>query len=410
MHIKTHKFFNQLTQQALLDHVDGYVDKTKSISTEIIKLRSRFGVEKIYRFDLGENVDGFSYRVNSFLEKLYHDKRIFDKLNEYPNITHRQLRQEIARFHNISRDQIVLSTGLDSILDLITRVFFEYNDFYLMPIPDFFLFESYSERMGAKPIFLNLKEEDNFAWTDEIVEKFEDYITRFKPKIAWISNPSNPSGQIIPKEVLKKIIEVTHDNNVFLVIDEAYGEYNLDPGCSAVPYLQDYKNLMVLRTFSKAYGLAGIRLGYLMSSSKEIIKALLLHRHHFPATQLAQRMASIALLDQVHINRTIQNNNYRKKELFEKLSSLKTFKFIPSTTNIFMLKNNCMSDEKLHLLLKQKGIFTSMLQITGIQDKNYLRVTIRSTEDNEVLFQACSAIEEEIIKSIQIDQYNFSMF
>jgi histidinol-phosphate aminotransferase len=408
MLIKTYKFFNQLTRQALLDSVNGYVDKSKSVTSEINKLRGKFGIKKIYRFDLGENADGFSPKINEYLRKAENQKVLFEKLNEYPNVTHIGLRQQLAEFYHIDRKNIVLSTGLDSILDLITRVFFDYNDVYLMPVPDFFLFESYSERMGGMPIFLPLSEENNFCWTEKTIHHLCDLIERFRPKIVWLSNPSNPSGQVIPPDTLEQIIKIAYDNNVFIVIDEAYGEFFKDANQSAIQFIHEYENLMVLRTFSKAYGLAGIRLGYLISSSKDIIQALLMHRNHFPVTQFALKTASLALTDQKFIQQTVVSTEYRRQKLFQDLLELKTFRFIPSTTNNFMLKNKFLTDEKLHLLLKQKGIYTSLLRITGIEKQNYLRVTIRSEEDNHFLVQKCHEIEKEIAQSINIDSYSLN--
>jgi histidinol-phosphate aminotransferase len=408
MLIKTYKFFNQLTRQALLDSVNGYVDKSKSVTSEINKLRGKFGIKKIYRFDLGENADGFSPKINEYLRKAENQKVLFEKLNEYPNVTHIGLRQQLAEFYHIDRKNIVLSTGLDSILDLITRVFFDYNDVYLMPVPDFFLFESYSERMGGMPIFLPLSEENNFCWTEKTIHHLCDLIERFRPKIVWLSNPSNPSGQVIRPDTLEQIIKIAYDNNVFIVIDEAYGEFFKDANQSAIQFIHEYENLMVLRTFSKAYGLAGIRLGYLISSSKDIIQALLMHRNHFPVTQFALKTASLALTDQKFIQQTVVSTEYRRQKLFQDLLELKTFRFIPSTTNIFMLKNKFLTDEKLHLLLKQKGIYTSLLRITGIEKQNYLRVTIRSEEDNHFLVQKCHEIEKEIAQSINIDSYSLN--
>lgn len=408
MLIKTYKFFNQLTRQALLDSVNGYVDKSKSVTSEINKLRGKFGIKKIYRFDLGENADGFSPKINEYLRKAENQKVLFEKLNEYPNVTHIGLRQQLAEFYHIDRKNIVLSTGLDSILDLITRVFFDYNDVYLMPVPDFFLFESYSERMGGMPIFLPLSEENNFCWTEKTIHHLCDLIERFRPKIVWLSNPSNPSGQVIRPDTLEQIIKIAYDNNVFIVIDEAYGEFFKDANQSAIQFIHEYENLMVLRTFSKAYGLAGIRLGYLISSSKDIIQALLMHRNHFPVTQFALKTASLALTDQKFIQQTIVSTEYRRQKLFQDLLELKTFRFIPSTTNNFMLKNKFLTDEKLHLLLKQKGIYTSLLRITGIEKQNYLRVTIRSEEDNHFLVQKCHEIEKEIAQSINIDSYSLN--
>lgn len=406
MLIKTHKFFNQLTQQALLDSVSGYVDKSKSLTREINRLRGKYGIDKVYRFDLGENADGFSSDVVTYLKQKENQEYLFDKLNEYPNASHIELRHQLAQHHSVARENIVLSTGLDSIIDLISRVFIDYNDVYLMPIPDFYLFESYSERMGGMPIFLPLKEENNYSWTQETLDEFCDLIGRFRPKIVWLSNPSNPSGQTIPSKTLKKIIDIAYNNNVFVVVDEAYGEFMNSHEESAIQLTKEYKNLMVLRTFSKAYGLAGTRLGYLISASNDIVKALLLHRNHFPVTQIALKLASIAIDDQEYIEETRKRTKRRRARLFKQLSELESFSFIPSTTNIFMLKNKYLTEDKLHMLLKQKGIFTSPLKISGIEKKDYVRVTIRNNHDNDIFCKVCNEIEEEILRSINTATYS----
>ncbi len=402
---KIYKHFNQLTRQSLLDHVNGYVDKSQSVDHEINRLRGKYGIRDIYRFDLGENADGFSPKVNDFLENVYQNKKLFNRLNEYPEITHRQLRHEIALKHGVTREQIVLSTGLDSILDLITRVFFEYRDTYLMPVPDFFLFEFYSERMGAMPLFLPLDETNNFGWSDKTIEQFASLIQRFKPKIVWLSNPSNPSGQVIPSEKIHEIIKIAHDNNVFVVVDEAYGEFIKGEHNSTIKFVKQFENLMVLRTFSKAYGLAGIRLGYLISSSKDIIRALLMHRQHFPVTQLALNIALVALKDQSFIKETILRTELRKNKLFKNLSTLHTFKFIPTSTNIFMLKNRYLSDDELSSMLKHRGIFTSILKITGVENQNYMRVTLRTEKDNHYFYTICYEIEQEILQTKHTNNY-----
>ena len=393
MIIKTYKFFNQATKQALLDQVGGYISKSKSVENEIQKIKSEYNLAKIYRFDLGENVDGYSPNIFSYLEELYQNNELFSKLNEYPDITHVELRKQLASLYNIDKEQLVISTGLDSILDLITRVFFEYNDVYLMPIPDFFLFEEYSERMGAMPIFLPLDEENNFRWTIDTVSEYKALIARFKPKLVWLSNPSNPSGQVIEDDIMIKIIDIASNNNTFVVVDEAYGEYIGTPVKSFARFINKYHNLMVLRTFSKAYGLAGIRLGYLMCGSEDIIKAMLLHRHHFPATQLSIILARYAIKDQNFIEKTRNVTEKRKHNLFNKLNTLTSFRFIPSETNIFMIKNNNLSDYELEHQFKKQGIIVSLLRISGVNNKNYMRVTIRTDEDNDYFYSVCKKID-----------------
>ncbi|MBN1182704.1 MAG: histidinol-phosphate aminotransferase family protein [Bacteroidales bacterium] len=396
MFTKQYKFFNQSTRLALFEGVKGYVDKSESILEEIEKLKTTYNLKQIYRYDLGENVDGFSPKVATYLNNLMNSNELFSLLNQYPDITHKALRIQLSNIYQIPRECFVISTGLDSILDLITRVFFEPKDIYLMPLPGFYLFEQYSERMGAVPVFLNLKEEDQFAWTNESAKEFKELIIKFRPKLIWISNPSNPTGQIIPEPLLKEILSIAHSYNVFVVIDEAYGEYVGLSESSASSYIMQYPNIMVLRTFSKAYGLAGLRLGYLMSSSSDIIKGLLTHRHHFPVSQLTLDIAKIALGDNEFIYETIKHCRRRRMLLFSDLYTLRTFEYIPSYTSIFMLKNKYLSGQKLHKILKMNGILTSIIPQTGLANKNFIRVTVRNEIDNEYFYSICKQIDDRI--------------
>lgn len=397
MYIKTYKFFNHSTRLALFEGVKGYVDKSESVEDEIEELKQKYDLNQVYRFDLGENVDGYSPKVQNYLDSLHEKKQLAMLLNSYPDITHKSLRKQLSNIHNIPRENFVISTGLDSILDLITRVFFEPKDIYVMPIPGFYLFEQYSERMGAVPVFLNLKEEDDFEWTSELINEFKEIIIKFRPKLVWLSNPNNPTGQIIPENVLKEIIDLAYSYNVFVVIDEAYGEYIGLAENSASRYIMRYPNIMVLKTFSKAYGLAGLRLGYVMTSSSDIVRGLLTHRHHFPVSQLTLNIAKKALCDEEFILETTKRCRRRKLIFFSDLYTLRTFRYIYSYTNVFMLKNNYLSGQKLHNILKKNGILTSLLPQTGIKNKNYIRVTIRDEAENEIFYNICKRIDDHIM-------------
>jgi len=122
-----------------------------------------------------------------------------------------------------------------------------------------------------------------------------------------------------------------------------------------------------------------------------------MHRHHFPLTQMSINIARIATKDLSFILKTQKNTNERRKILFENLVKLKTFKYIPSLTNIFMLKNKLLSATELDKKLKQFGIVTSHLNITGIAQDDYLRITVRNEDDNLYFFKICSKINDELL-------------
>jgi histidinol-phosphate aminotransferase len=385
-------FFNNLTKQAEFDRVEGYVDKTKSLAHELNQCKQKFGYNKVYRFDLGENIEGFSPKISEWIETFINTSVLFKKLNKYPDPIHSKLRDLLADIYNIAKENIIVSAGLDSVIDLIARVFLQSNDTYMISIPDFFLFYNYSQRMGANPVFINLDEKMNFQWNDLTLNRLKKNILHYKPKLMWISNPNNPTGQKIGDSVLHEIIELSSSYNFLLIIDEAYGEYVGDIDKSAVRYINKFDNIMVLRTFSKAYGLAGIRLGYLMTSSAAIINALLLYRPYFPISQFGLDLATLAVEDQCFVEKTRLLTQQRKAMLFHTLDDLKKFHYIPSDSCIFMMKNKLMSNEQFNSLLKQYGIVAAPLKTYGMDNDGYLRFTVRNEYDNRHLLSVCNKI------------------
>lgn len=397
MHIKTHKFFNSFTRQAMFEKVTGYVDKSIDPEVELERIRSEYQPERIYRFDLGENAEGYSPMIRAYLDELRSDGKLLSRLNEYPDRNHTKLVRKLARKFGVSPDWCVVGAGLDSILDCITRVFLDHRDVYLMPVPSFYLFEEYSERMGAIPIFLELKEEDDYRWTVRTTQTFKKLVDKFRPKLIWIANPNNPTGQFIQEMVLEDLIEYAKSYNAFIVIDEAYGEYTDTPDDvhSAAKFLHRYENLMVLRTFSKKYGLASLRIGYLMCASSEILEGIQIHRHHFPVTQISADLASIALEDEAFLCLSRMANQAHRREVFDHLGALPSFMAIPTTSNIFMLKNRHLSGEELKEAFARRGIIASGIDLSGIKGKGYVRITLRNQEDNLHLCQVCEGIDQE---------------
>jgi histidinol-phosphate aminotransferase len=393
MRTKTHKFFNAPTRQAMFEKVKGYIDKAVDVEADIQRLRDQHGLDRIYRFDLGENSEGYSPKIREYLDELRSNDRKFARFNEYPDSNHTLLKQRLSEKFGIPKDWFVIGTGLDSLIDLIARVFLDHRDVYLMPTPSFFLFEAISERMGAVPYFLDLNEEDHFRWTHRTTHRFKELVDKFRPKLIWIANPNNPTGHLVHDMVLEELIEYASSYNAFVVVDEAYGEYTDPPGevLSAARFLASYPNLMVLRTFSKKYGLASLRIGYLMCSSSDILEGIQVHRHPFPVTQLSADLAQIALEDEAFLTQSRIYTIARRKEVFARLSPLANLTVIPSSTNIFMLRHHRMSGPALKVALEGRGIIASAIDISGIKGRGFLRFTLRNQEDNRYL---CQCLEE----------------
>ncbi len=393
MQTKTHKFFNAPTRQAMFEKVKGYVDKSVDIAAEIRRVKSTYGLDRVYRFDLGENADGYSPKVEACLQSLSSDRRRFHRFNEYPDPHQTTLRLRLAARHGIPPEWIVLGTGVDSLLDIVARVFLDHRDAYLMPVPSFFLFEALSERMGAVPFFLQLREEDQFRWTHQTIRRFKQLVDKVRPKLIWIANPNNPTGYILHEMVLDELVDYASANNSFVVVDEAFGEYTDPSGhpLTASRLLSRFQNLIVLRTFSKMYGLASFRIGYLMCSSSDILEGIQIHRHPFPVTQLSADLALVALEDEAFLDSTRALNVMARKEVFTHLEGLAHIEAIPSYTNVFMARHQAMDGPTFRIALERRGILAAPLGISGIKGRGFLRFTLRNQEDNSYL---CRVLED----------------
>jgi len=381
--IKTHTFFNTGTQRALYDKIGGYITKEFYIQEYIKILKERHKLDKVYRFDLGQSVDGCTDAVVERFKDLSRTEDIKDYIKNYPEFICLELRKKIAQLHNIFPEWIQLSAGLEQMLSNIASSFLELNDRVLVNSPSFFLFDEYSKRMGAVPIFLNLKEEDNFDWTAEVFDEYRKVLNRLNPKLIWIANPNNPTGVASSLETVEDIIKIAADHYAFVIMDEAYGEYtDMDGGVtSASSLLHKHQNLVVLRTFSKAYGLANLRVGYAMTGNSDIQRALKIHRANFPITQLSYDFAALAL-DKLDYLKMVRNNVRKRKHFFEsKVKEMEHIVYINSETNIMMMRHVNLSALKFMNFLEKHGIIVAKVPGEDVLLQKYIRATLGTKEE-----------------------------
>ncbi|MGE5342784.1 MAG: pyridoxal phosphate-dependent aminotransferase [Candidatus Omnitrophota bacterium] len=382
--IKTQTFFNHGTQRALYETVGGYINKEFYIQEYIKILKERYNLERIYRFDLGQNNDGCTEEIEErFRELSQTDIRQF--LKNYPEFICLDLRRKIAELHNIFPEWVQLAAGLEQMLAYIAASFLEFNDRIMVTSPTFYLFEEYSRRMGAITIYLYLREEDNFQWTAETLDEYKKILARLRPKLIWIANPNNPSGAFISKHLQEEIVKLAADHYAFVVMDEAYGEYtDMDEGVlSSSSLLHDYKNLIVLRTFSKGYGLANLRVGYAMTGNEDILRAIKIHRTSFPITQFSFDFASIAIDKIDYLKAVRQKVEKRKKFFIEKIKAFPHIIVIDSETNIMMLRHIKLSANKLMDYLEKHGIFVAKVPGEDLLLQRYIRATLGTREELE---------------------------
>lgn len=302
------------------------------------------------------------------------------KINLYPDGSGYYLRKKIAEKFNWDINGVILGNGSVDIIELAVRTFCEKGDEVLIPASSFIMCKLVAMSVGTKLIEIPLK---NYSYdVDGIVNAINK-----DTKIVYIDNPSNPLGTYIPKEGWKKIIETLH-SNVLFIADQAYFEYiDKDDYPNAFDDLKNGANVLVLRTFSKIYGLAGLRIGYGLSK-EEVIGYMNRVRSPFNTNSLAQIGAIAALDDVEFVEKSKKLNQEELQFLTEELKKRGLY-VVPSVTNFVLVDFKKDSIEIYNKLLKE-GVIVRPI-------KNYnlptcLRISIGKREENLKLIKALDKI------------------
>ena len=218
----------------------------------------RFGIEleDVAKLGSAENPFGPSPKAVAAIES---GKA---RIDLYPEWSSRLLREAIAAKYGFEADCVVCGSGETEIISLFLRAFAGPGDAVLMHEPCFPIYHIFAENEGRVPVYVGMGED-----FDLVVDRYIAKLTAVKPRIAFITNPHSPSGRLMSEADIRRICEAGRET--LIALDEAYIHYTETPG--AMHLTRDYDNLIVLRTFSKAYGLAGLCLGFGVAAYKECI-------------------------------------------------------------------------------------------------------------------------------------------
>ena len=302
------------------------------------------------------------------------------KLNMYPDGAYYYLRQALSRHYRLSEDAFLVGNGSDELLRLITETFVNPGDEVLYGVPSFSEYGFMALVMGGKCVEVPVK--DMRFDLPAMREKITD-----RTKIVYICNPNNPTGSIVGRsetdEFMKSIPE-----DVLVVFDEAYFEYVTDQDyVSGLEYLAQGKNVIVLRTFSKIYGLAGLRIGYGITTP-EIAGAVNRVREPFNVNLLAQTAAVGALEDKEHLQKSRELNIIGRDYLYQEFSRM-GLPYVPTEANFIFVdvKREC---RPLFNALLKEGVIVRTGDIFGFP--TYIRVTIGKPEENQRFIAALQKV------------------
>ena len=301
-------------------------------------------------------------------------------MNRYPDPNQTPLRNKISEIKRVRLEQILLGNGSDEILDMIYRVFFEPgNDNIIINVPTFGMFEVLSNINDIRCQKVRLKE--NFQLdVPGILTKINK-----RTKAIFICSPNNPTGNLMKKEDILKLLEL----ELLVIIDEAYIDFSDEE--SWLTMLDEFNNLIVTQTFSKAYGLAGIRLGACYANS-QIINLLKKIKMPYNVNVLTQKIA-LDYIEKEAFRATEIKNILANRLLLEKeLSSINFVKQIyPSDSNFLLVKvdeANKRYEQLIHLNLVVRNRTKEPLC------ENCLRITVGTTEENNRLMRALRLLDK----------------
>jgi len=317
---------------------------------------------KLLRLDMNESVSGLPA---AFVKEVFSSVNP-DFLATYPE--YNAITRKLADYNGIKRENICLANGSDAAIKYVFDAYIRRGDKVLLTDPTFAMYPVYCRMFDAKCIFANYKKDFKFPFED-----FYGKLTK-KVKMAVIVNPNNPTGSVIDKTDMDKILKKSLANNILLLIDEAYFYYYKR---TFIKQIKNYDNLIVLRTFSKLCGIAAARFGY-ASADKTIIEGLQKVKPTYDINGFSTLLAERIISKKGLIKNLIGNAKKGKAYLCHELKK-KKIDYIEGNANFILIKCGKKVDNIIRKLLN-KGIIVHGGFSQGFL-KDYLRVTVGNKED-----------------------------
>lgn len=341
----------------------------------IDEVKRELGLQKVIKLASNENPLGCSPKAKEAMLEVMNAPSLYPD----PNCT--ELRNKLAQRMKLKPTQLFFGAGSDGIIEMIPKAFINPGDESIMACPSFPLYRTNTRLAGGICIEIPLDANHCFD-LDAMASKINS-----KTKMVWLCNPNNPTGTMFTKKqqdaFLKKI-----PHNVLVVLDEAYYEYvTRDDYPESLELLDIYDNIIILRTFSKIYGLASARIGYAIANEK-IIAHLEKVRSPFNVSSYAQAAAAASLEDEEFKKLSYSTNQQTKEYLYQAFNQL-GLNYLPSETNFIMVDTQKDSQQVFRSLLQQ-GIIVRPGKNFGMD--TWLRVTIGTKEECEAFIEALKPI------------------
>ena len=311
-------------------------------------------------------------------------KEYLHKINFYPDGNCYYLKRALAERYNLHEQNIVVGNGADELITLLGAAYLNPGDEIIMAQPSFSEYDFSARLMDAVPVYVPCKDfrHDLKAMAAAVTEK---------TKIIYVCNPNNPTGTIVTHKELEDFLAEL-PSNILVVLDEAYNEYVGDPSYPhSLEFLKRGFNVIILRTFSKIYGLAGLRVGYGLAD-EQVIRDINTVREPFNVNSVAQVAARAALNDKKHLEAVLRVNSAGKEYLAGEFTRMGLF-YLPTEANFIFVEVGVDSRELFQKLL-HKGVIVRTGDIFGYPQ--FIRVSIAKEEENRRFIKALEECLQEL--------------
>ncbi len=343
------------------------------------ELEREYGIKDAIKLASNENDLGPSPEAEKRI------KEVLDELHRYPDGSCYYLKQALSQKFGVSPSNLVLGNGSNELIDFLCRVFIRKGRNAISSKPSFLVYSKMVQITGGENRVVPLR--DGTHDLDAILVGIDE-----NTRLIFLDNPNNPMGTVIPKKAMEEFLSGL-PQHLLVILDEAYGEF-VRPGtdwAEGIEFFKQDQRVVVLRTFSKAYGLAGLRVGY--GIMHEEIAALLDRvRQPFNVNLPAQEGALAALLDKSHLESTLENTWHEMLKLFKEIQELGCTPY-ESNTN-FMLVDTKRNARDFFEAMLRKGVIIRSMESYGFP--TFIRVTIGTPEENQRFLNAFAEVLQQI--------------
>lgn len=351
----------------------------------IDELQRKLGLKDVVKLASNENPLGMSPKVKAGLAAAVSG----DNLALYPDGSGYRLKQKIAAYHGIETNRITLGNGSNDILEFLSRVYLGPGRAAMFSAHAFAVYPIATQAQNAEAVVVPARPA---ADAQPYGHDLDAFLRALRKDVAliFVANPNNPTGTYLKAEAVEGFISKVPPH-VIVAYDEAYYDY-MDPALrgDSRAWLEKYPNLLVCRTFSKAYGLAGLRAGYALSSP-EVADLLNRVRQPFNNNSLALLAAELAIQDQDHVRKSVELNTRERARLTQELTAMR-LRVLPSQAN-FIAVDFSRDAKPIHQGLLERGVIVRPMASYAMP--HFLRISIGTEAENNKFLSALKGVLQQ---------------